>query len=108
MTVDELIEDFKLSKHDVVDYMRLKMKRTETERDIYSKMSLDELYSFADTKAKLRYEDVEYLKNLLNCNPMLKLREAEILRWHFRGLTLEESAIRTQIFLQMTIYKISS
>lgn len=108
MTVDELIEDFKLSKHDVVDYMRLKMKRTETERDIYSKMSLDELYSFAYTKAKLRYEDVEYLKNLFNCNPMLKLREAEILRWHFRGLTLEESAIRTQIFLQMTIYKISS
>lgn len=106
MTVNELIEDFKSSNQDIADYMRLRMRKTETGRDIYSKMSLKQLYSTADEKAKLRYEDIEYLNNLFKYNPVLKLREAEILRWYFRGLTLEESVIRAQIFLQLTIVKI--
>lgn len=106
MTVNEIIEEFKSSKGDIVDYRRLKMKRTETRRDMYSKMSLDQLYSTANEKAKLRYEDIEYLNNLFKYNPILKLREAEIIRWHLRGLTLEESVIRAQIFLQLAICKI--
>ena len=56
------------------------------------------VFRSADEKAKLRYEDIEYLNNLFKYNPVLKLREAEILRWYFRGLTLEESIIRAQIF----------
>ena len=55
----------------------------------------------------LSVEDKEYLNQLFKYNPILKLREDEILRGLLRGLTLEESIIRAQIFLQLTIVKIS-
>ena len=50
MTVNELIEDSRLSNHGIADYMRLRMRRIKIVRDVYSKISSDQLYTTADEK----------------------------------------------------------
>ena len=101
MTREELIEEFKSSNKNITDYMKLKMVKIGT-KDEYSCLSSDQLVSLCN----LSIEDKEYLNQLFKYNPILKFREDEILRWLLRGLTLEESVIRAQVFLYLTIKKI--
>lgn len=103
--VEEIVKRFHSSKKKIPDYCKLRLKVYGVTKDIYSSLSAEECYSVAQNRGLLSIKDIQYLNQLFEYNPCLKLKEEEILKWVLRGLTAEESVIRAQLFLIQTVAK---